>query len=183
VSRTNIYIVAATIAIAAVTPPLPAQIFSVDSLDRFVQPLIQVQGLGAESMRTNELLRGPRLSGYLLRSASSLNDTLPGKSFVRAALIAPEYFETTNSDIPFSMNDGALWSGVGRNARFTTGARIEAGPLRIIVAPEWLSMDNNFWVIRDTARFYYPPIADSARRQNGLVLPWYAGPYRALNPS
>jgi hypothetical protein len=177
VSRTNIYIAAATIAIAAFSSPASAQVFSVDSLEQLVQPLIQVQGLTAEQMRINELLKGPRLGGYLLRSASSLNDPLPGNALIRAAIIPPEYFETTNSNIPFSMNDGALWAGRGRSARITGGVRLEAGPLRVIVAPEWLSIDNNFWVIRDTTRFYYPPIADSARRQGGLVLPWYAGKY------
>jgi hypothetical protein len=174
---TNIYIAAATIAIAAFSTPARAQFYKVDSLERFVQPLLQVQGIPAENMRIDELLKGPRLEGYLLRSASSLSPALPGKGLIRAAIIAPEYFETTNSNIPFSMNDGALWAGRGRSGKTIAGARIEAGPLRIIVAPEWLSMDNNFWLIRDTTRFYYPPIQDSARRQNGLVLPWYAGPY------
>ncbi|HYR08219.1 MAG TPA: capsule assembly Wzi family protein, partial [Longimicrobium sp.] len=40
------------------------------------------------------------------------------------------------SALPFSLNDGALWAGRGAGALVSAGVALEAGPLRLIVAPE-----------------------------------------------
>jgi hypothetical protein len=116
------------------------------------------------------------LDGFLIRSASSLNAPLAGPHWWKVALIAPEYYGANNTAIPFSINDGAVWAGVGTSSRTLIGFRFEAGPLRIIAAPEILNLDNKYFQLRDTARFYAPPIIPE-RQGGGFVFPWYIAPY------
>ena len=154
---------------------LPAQI-PTDSILNYVQPLTLVGGLPVDQIRLDQLRGRANLDGYLIRSPSSLNPMLPGKSQVRIALIAPDYYEANNSNIPFSVNDGAVWAGRGKSRRTLLGFRLEAGPLSIIAAPEFLSFENKYWLLRDTTRFYAPPIIKE-RQGGGFVFPWYIAPY------
>ena len=117
------------------------------------------------------------MDGYLIRSASSLNPRPAGAQSFSASLIAPELYFVNNNAIPFSLNDGAVWAGVGTSSRILFGAQLTAGPLRIILAPELVRADNDFFVIRDTLRFYAPPVPKE-RSADGFAFPWYAiGPY------
>jgi len=149
---------------------------SLDSLTRFIQPLILAWGIPADDLRLKQLSAARNIDGYLVRSPSSLTPQLEGRSWLRAAVIAPEYYSANNSDIPFSINDGPVWAGVGTSSRVLAGFRIEAGPLRIIAAPEFLDIDNKYFQLRDTARFYAPPIIPE-RQGGGFVFPWYIAPY------
>ena len=162
------------------TPLAPRDLLAQQARDsvllRYVQPLILVSGTPADGIRLQQLMGRDNLDGYLIRSASSLNAQLPGKSWLKVVLIAPEYYEATNSDIPFSMNDGAVWAGVGKSRRMLTGFRLEAGPLSIIAAPEFLDSQNKFFQLRDTVRFYAPPIIPE-RQGGGFAFPWYIAPY------
>jgi hypothetical protein len=93
------------------------------------------------------------------------------------SVIAPEFFAVNNDAIPFSINDGPVWAGVGTSSRLLVGAQFSAGPFRLILAPELVRADNDFFLIRDTLRFYAPPIPKE-RRADGFAFPWYAiGPY------
>ncbi|MDQ3243806.1 MAG: hypothetical protein M3Q09_08775 [Gemmatimonadota bacterium] len=149
---------------------------AIDSIVQYIQPLVLVGGLSADWRRVDELRGGPAADGYLIRSASSMSAPLTGRRSWKAALIAPEYYAVNNSEIPFSINDGPIWAGVGTSVRTIAGFRFEAGPLRIIAAPEFLDFDNKFFRIRDTVRFYAPPIKPE-RRGGGFVFPWYVAPY------
>lgn len=80
-----------------------------------------------------------------------------------------------NSAIPFSGNDGALWAGKGMNTRIIAGFGVAVGPLHVIVAPELLRSQNSYWRLRDTVRFYAPPLRED-RRGGGYVFPWYRSP-------
>jgi hypothetical protein len=156
---------------------LVAQQHALDTtLLRYVQPLVLVYGTQADGIRLQQLSGRADVDGYLIRSASSLNPRLPGTAWVRAAVIPPEYYEVTNSAIPFSMNDGAVWAGRGKSWRVLTGFRVEAGPLTVIAAPEVLNFENKYWLLRDTSRFYAPPIIPE-RRGGGFVFPYYVAPY------
>jgi hypothetical protein len=168
-------VAAAGFALPAGVPPLQAQ-QPRDSILRFVTPLVLVGGDPADAMRLEQLRTGAGLDGYLIRSASSLNAPLSGDGWVKVALIAPEFFATNNSALPFSINDGAVWAGVGTSSRTITGFRVEAGPLKLIVAPEFLNIENKYFRLRDTARFYSPPIIPE-RQGGGFVFPWYIAPY------
>jgi hypothetical protein len=143
---------------------------------RFVRPLILAGGIPADDIRLKQLSAGANLDGYLIRSPSSLNRPLEGSGWLRAAVIAPEIYSANNSAIPFSINDGPVWAGVGTSVRILGGFRVEAGPLSLIVAPELLDIDNKYFQIRDTVRFYAPPIIPE-RRGGGFVFPWYIAPY------
>jgi hypothetical protein len=167
---------AASVVAQQSTPPLTGQRFPLDSITRFVRPLILVGGIPADDIRLKQLTDSGDLDGYLIRSPSSLNPPLEGTSWLRAAVIAPEVYSANNSAIPFSINDGPVWAGVGTSVRILTGFRVDAGPLRVIVAPEFLDIDNKYFLLRDTARFYSPPIIPE-RQGGGFVFPWYIAPY------
>ncbi|MEP6905546.1 MAG: hypothetical protein ABI875_05650, partial [Gemmatimonadales bacterium] len=147
-----------------------------DTLLSYVQPLILAAGLPVDGIRLEQLRTGTRIDGFLIRSPSSLTPRLAGSQFFKAALIAPEYFSTNNSALPFSINDGAVWAGRGTSTRKLAGFRLEAGPLSIIVAPEFLDFDNKFIKPRDSVRFYAPPIPPE-RKGGGFVFPWYVAPF------
>lgn len=112
----------------------------------------------------------------MIRSASSLTPPLTGNHWWKAALIAPELYAVNNSAIPYSINDGSVWGGVGTSSRALIGFRVEAGPLTVIAAPEILNFENKFFLLRDTVRFYAPPIIKE-RQGGGFVFPWYIAPY------
>ena len=167
--------VIAIVAIAAIASSVAAQLPR-DSLLDYVQPLILVTGTPSDQLRLDQLRGKANLDGYLIRSPSSMNDKLPGKGLLRFAVIAPEYYAVNNSEIPFSANDGAVWGGRGTSSRVLIGLRIEAGPLSIIAAPEFLDFQNNYWMLRDTVKFYAPPIIPE-RQGGGFVSPYYIAPY------
>ena len=147
-----------------------------DSLLRYVQPLILASGTPADGIRLGQLSTGANIDGFLIRSPSSMTSQLTGHQFVRAALIAPEYYSVNNTAIPYSINDGAVWAGRGTSTRTLLGFRVEAGPFRMIVAPEFLNFDNKFIKPRDTVRFYAPKIPRD-RQGGGFAFPWYIAPF------
>jgi len=57
--------------------------------------------------------------------------------------IAPEVLFGSNSSLPYGFNDGAVWQGRGTNVRVMTGVALAYGPLRVIIAPEYLSSQNS----------------------------------------
>jgi hypothetical protein len=131
----------------------------------------------ADRMRLDQLRGKADLGGYLIRSASSLNAKPASRTWWAAALIAPEYYAANNTALPFSINDGAVWAGVGTSSRILAGLDLSAGPFRLILAPELVRAENDSFMIRDTARFYAPPIGKD-RVAGGFAFPWYAiGPY------
>jgi len=96
---------------------------------------------------------------------------------IAASVVAPEYYAVNNSAIPFSINDGPVWAGVGTSSRLLIGGQFAAGPFRLILAPEIVRADNDYFLLRDTLRFYSPPVPKE-RSGKGFVFPWYAlGPY------
>ena len=147
-----------------------------ETLLNYVQPLILAGGLPVDGIRLEQLRTGAKIDGFLIRSPSSLTPRLPGNHFFKTAFIAPEWYSANNSALPFSINDGAVWAGRGTSTRTLAGFRVEAGPLSIIAAPEFLDFDNKFITPRDTVRFYAPPIPPE-RKGGGFVFPWYVAPF------
>jgi hypothetical protein len=148
-----------------------------DTVSRFVKPLILVGGQTADRIRLDQLAGRSDIDGYMIRSASSLTPWSRGKRWFSASLIAPEILAVNNTALPFSINDGALWAGVGTSSRILAGFEVTGGPFRLIIAPELVHEDNSYFLLRDTLRFYSPPVP-ADRRGGGFVFPWYAlGPY------
>lgn len=158
---------------------LPAQSEqdSATSLIPFVTPLTLVNGMTADRTRLDQMKGNADLDGYLIRSASSMNPRPQSSAWGSVALIAPELYAVNNNAIPFSLNDGAVWAGVGTSSRLLIGVQAAAGPFRLILAPEIVHEENAYFLLRDTLRFYSPDVPKE-RAGKGFVFPWYAsGPY------
>lgn len=129
-------------------------------------------GFADDSARLQSITSAASPLYPLLRSASTLAPRLPGDwGSLRTRLILPELYGIYNSALPYSLNDGALWAGRGFNYRIRAGFETEAGPVRIVFAPEFLRSDNLAYemphprVVRPR-----PP------GRNPLSSPWHPGP-------
>ena len=128
-------------------------------------------------MRLDQLRGTADIAGFMIRSASSLTPRPKTSTWWGASIIAPEFYAAHNHALPFSINDGPVWAGVGISSRLIAGLNLAVGPLRLVLAPELVKADNDFFLIRDTIRFYAPPVPKD-RSAGGMVFPWYAiGPY------
>ena len=131
----------------------------------------EVQGwasLGSEAdnrVRLDHLMNGTSTTGYLLRTPSLLLAQLDTAQEQLGSwdvtLLAPEIESVWNSDLPVSMNDGALWAGAGLNVRLAMGVRLRVGRATLILAPDVLHERN--------APFQFFPFdqyADPARKRH-----------------
>lgn len=57
-------------------------------------------------------------------------------------LLGPVYHAVENSSLPFSLNEGTLWAGKGRNSIATIGIAANLGPLHLVLAPEFARSTN-----------------------------------------
>jgi hypothetical protein len=139
-----------------------------------VQP---VRGLGTHSddqLRLAQLSGDSALAGSLLRSVSTLAARLSDSTRTLAWALAPlQHRYTYNSDLPFSLNDGALWAGRGSNASITLGVRAEWGPVRFFLLPEFSGSENRAFRGPDVDPRITPP-RPAAR--DSFSSPWHAGP-------
>lgn len=124
-----------------------------------------------DERRLGELLAGQSSTNLLLRSTSTLLKTEgAATSRPRFELFLPRGDVAWNSDIPFSLNDGALRAERGLNLRVLFGLSASAGPLSVVIAPEYLYEEN---------RDFIPLTERSAdlmveARRDTLSTPWYA---------
>ncbi len=129
-------------------PSCPPREFAVAGLARL--------GSEAEERDRARQVRGERpTAGQLLRSASTRTDPLcrrPGE--LAWAVVLPDVQWADNRNLPLSLNDGALWSGVGANLALTTGVRLEEGRVRIVLAPTFTWSANRPYAVANT-----PPLA------------------------
>lgn len=110
----------------------------------------------------------------LVRSTSSLLwfSATDGDT-VRALL--PQIQVMRNSAIPYSRNDGGLWAGRGWSSRTSGGVAAKFGILRIVVAPEITTTQNDSFPPRTGAIIPTPAIPPG---RSSFSFPWYAnGPY------
>lgn len=153
----------AVVGVSVVLQPLAAQI-DADSASRRTGavPLATVESRSADEARVSELLGGGPAPS-LLRSPSASTPRLCC-GVARGAVLMPEAAVVWNSAIPFSLNDGPLWAGRGASARVLAGAVFQAGPLRLIAAPEVVHAANlpfdgylpPAW-LEDPGQGYQPP--------------------------
>jgi hypothetical protein len=108
-------------------------------------------------------------TSYLMRSVSTRLARSPRDGLVHFDLVAPEYRTVWNSQLPWSQNDGALFAGRGMNTVLRIGLVLEAGPVRLIAAPEIINEEN-----RD---FQTIPYADKGARSI------WANPFHGLPES
>jgi hypothetical protein len=92
-----------------------------------------------------------------------------------ARSIAPQLQLVTNSAIPYSRNDGGLWAGKGASTRISGGMSAKLGFLRIIIAPEIVTTQNDSFPPRVENIIPSPAIPPN---RSTFAFPWYAnGPY------
>lgn len=128
-----------------------------------------------QRVRDDVLTHGEQIAAPLLRSTSTLMPRLEGGAYVVA--LGPRTEWVYNTRIPYSVNDGALWSGKGASGRVLFGLEAAAGPLRLVLAPEAVAEQNEEfpWLL---------PVAWDSAQRSRLTLPWFGGaqsvdlPYR-----
>lgn len=135
----------------------------------WVSPLVLPGGPADDAERVRRLAAGGGSDESLIRSTGVLSPELTGtgSARVRIAVLAPLVDYTRNSDVPYSVNDGALWAGRGSSVRLTGGLAATTGPLAVVIAPE-LTWTGNRVV-------YVTPVDDDGRSQ--FASPWYRTGY------
>lgn len=94
-------------------------------------------------MRVDQLLGRPSESGFLLRGTSDLVERAHDPAALSGfSLLAPRIRGVWNSDLPFSLNDGALWAGRGWSTDLSTGLWLRAGPVTLMLAPQLVHQEN-----------------------------------------
>jgi hypothetical protein len=122
--------------------------------------------------RLAELNGGPAFP--VLRSTSSLLWANPS---VRDGVIffIPQVRVVHNSAIPYSANNGGLWAGRGTSTRIGGGAAFKLGRLRVVLAPEVTTSENDSFPPRAVNIIPSPAIPAG---RSPFSYPWYAnGPY------
>ncbi|MBA3656013.1 MAG: hypothetical protein H0W69_01525 [Gemmatimonadaceae bacterium] len=146
-----------------------------------VKPVVFVTDDSVDRIRLNSLADSST-HFPMLRSASTLSAGLTGGYWrPKLSVVSPRVLFVTNSAIPYTRNDGPLWAGRGSSVSAASGLRVQFGPLRAIIVPEVLRSENRDWVLRDTVRFYAPPIPKD-RQGGGFVFPWYLPPLSIDQP-
>lgn len=102
-----------------------------------VRALTTIGGAAEEGLRDAQLRGRAPVDGFLIRSPSSLAAGGNG-----VWIVAPEATLAWNSAIPFSINDGALWAAKGLSGLVMAGVQAQAGPVRLVLAPELSYTEN-----------------------------------------
>ncbi|MDA1095666.1 MAG: hypothetical protein O3B84_00185 [Chloroflexi bacterium] len=125
-----------------------------------------------DRLRIRQVMGQETTAGYLLRTASVLSPPLDpleepiGKGVGwRFEMLPQELHTVWNSDIPFSMNDGALWAGRGVNTLLRAGFRTTYKALDVVFAPEVTHSQNRA----------FPFFEGADPERSRFSSPWYVG--------
>ena len=116
-----------------------------------------------------------RTSGevYLLRSWSSRMAPIDSaRGPVSWCVLRPDVTTVNSTGMPFSLNDGPLWAGVGWSEDIRAGLRMRRGRFWLVLAPQFLATEN----------LPYPmpyPQVELARPagRSSFSTPWHVGAY------
>ncbi|HEX2093830.1 MAG TPA: capsule assembly Wzi family protein [Longimicrobiaceae bacterium] len=152
----------------ALNSPLPGQIPDTASTDPVRVQVLPTPGSDLEDRtRIAQLLGGKTLDVSLIRSPSAeIRRLRPAGATLDWAFLAPEVTSTWNSAIPFSMNDGAAWTGRGATTQLRLGAALRYSLLSLVLAPEFTHSENR--------SFAYIHAQDHELAE--FHLPWYSRP-------
>ena len=103
--------------------------------------------------------------GSLIRSALSLTGPLDSAMHPRIAPVLPIVDVTYNSQLPFSIDDGALWAGRGLSTSIAAGGRASIGPLSISIAPELVAEQNRVFQV----------LPSNTAGRSPFASPWHSG--------
>lgn len=132
-----------------------------------------------DRQRSRQLLAGvPAGQSLLLRSTSSLTVPMAREGHGwRAAHLSPQFLFVTNSALPFSQNNGALWAGKGLSTRTILGFKVENARVRFLFAPEIVISANTDWLLRHD--FYAPEVPPD---RSPFTSPYYVGAFTIDQP-
>lgn len=141
------------------------------------QGVITVSGDSVERLRMAQLEGRAAPGGLMLRSTSSLmNQARADARRRRLTIVLPTLSFVNNSQVPHGQNDGALWAGIGANARVLAGFTVSVGPLRLVAIPELVySANDSLSLDPDDIRFTMP--LHLRRPRNRFSMSWNQFPY------
>ncbi|HXT16670.1 MAG TPA: capsule assembly Wzi family protein [Gemmatimonadaceae bacterium] len=116
--------------------------------------------------RIAQILGTRSAAGEMIRSPSS---TIEADSLSRlpvVGLVRPVIDGTYNAQLPFSIDDGALWAGRGASTRLTVGIDGRVGPVRYLAAPE----------LMHSANLAFSDLPSNIPGRSSFASPFYAGP-------
>jgi len=103
--------------------------------------------------------------GSLIRSALSLSGPLGASRDSSVAAVLPIVDVTYNSQLPFSIDDGALWAGRGLSTSIAAGVRAAIGPLSLSFAPELVAEQNRVFQV----------LPSNTAGRSPFASPWHSG--------
>jgi hypothetical protein len=137
-----------------------------------LQSLVLVTSDAEDELRNEQLLHGVAAGkSLLLRSATSMTPPLPlSRHRFAVAPILPQFLVVSNSDMPFSQNNSAMWAGRGTSTRTVLGFRVALPHVSLVFAPQLIASDNQHWTIRQER--YYQPEWPPGYEGGGYALPY-----------
>jgi hypothetical protein len=109
-----------------------------------------------------------------------------GSARPKVTVLTPMLHSTYNSNIPYSVNDGAMWAGRGTSIDLTAGARVSWRGLSLQVAPEYARSENQSIALAPLTNRISPfaqPYADRvASERIDFPQRFGAGTYARLTP-
>jgi hypothetical protein len=142
-----------------------------------------LDGPAEERARLRQVLGQESPAGWLLRTPSSRVPAPAGG--IRISVLAPEAAVVWNSAIPYSLNDGATWAGRGRTTTLSAGVQVEAGRVRLVLAPQVFHAENRDFQVfpgRDTLRSRFSSPWYTGGRSADLPLRFGTQPLTVLDP-
>lgn len=130
-----------------------------------IESLPVIGGVAEDRERIRQLLGEADTDGFLLRSPSTLIPAAVNDAPV-LSLLQPRLRIINNSAIPYSLNEGALWTGRGVNAELSVGSMLRYGRLTAIFMPHFLAQENADFQTIPYSRYATPP-------RSIYAAPWY----------
>jgi len=160
-------VLAALIGLVVLPPPLLSAQY------RLCPPDTAIGGDPDDRTRLATLLGRTSGEVYLLRSWSSRMAPLDSaRRSVSWCVLRPDVTTVNSTGMPFSLNDGALWAGVGWSEDIRAGLRVRRGRLWLVLAPEFLATENLPYPMP------YPQVQlPRPAGRSPFSTPWHVGAY------
>jgi hypothetical protein len=158
---------------AAAAQPLHSQTPDALAPEPSAARVVMIGSAEEDRERVSQLLGQRGTAGFLartpsLRGAAARTEGTPP----RWRLLLPELRTVWNSDIPFSLNEGALWAGRGANLMLSGGVQLELGPASLRLLPQVAHQQNR----------HVPLTSPPGRHWSIFAAPWHTGEQSADLP-
>lgn len=153
---------------------LRASVVAGQSPGSIFTPIVEIGSEEHERLRNAELSGTGEVAGRILYSTSALSPepTPRGDTPFAWGIVAPRVRYVWNSELPSSLNDGALWAGRGSSYQVLAGVTGRVGPLFATFAPQFSR----------TANADFQIFTSTQPDRSAYANPWREGPYSADIP-